>query len=156
MPVGAEGETVRIELGGKGDLQADIKATFPDADIIGLRLINGRPTKALLEITNNEDGPIGLAYVTGALSTTKELPADAPAYESILRNLTAVPYNMQIAAGESKQVPYAFSLDMHPQDVQLQIIALITSSKGNIHQVAAFSDAASVVEAPTNFLDPQM
>lgn len=59
-------------------------------------------------------------------------------------------------AGESKQVPYAFALDMQPQDVRLELVAVLSDSQGGIYQVSAYNSTASIVEPPTSFLDPQM
>ncbi|PFH60515.1 hypothetical protein XA68_10829 [Ophiocordyceps unilateralis] len=138
------------------ELAADIKTTFPDADILGVRLINGRATKALVEVKNKEDGPIKVAYLAGALVSTKPLPANAPAYQAIVRNLTAVQYNLDIEAGEAKAFPFSFMLDMQPQDVHLQLVAVVTNAKGNLVQVPAHNGTASIVEAPTSFFDPQI
>lgn len=137
-------------------LAADIKTTFPDADILGVHLVNGRPTKALVEVKNREGAPIKVAYLAGALVGTQPLPADAPAYQAIVRNLTAVQYNLEIAAGEAKALPFSFMLDMQPQDVRLQLVAVVADPKGNIVQLPAHNGTASIVEAPTSFFDPQI
>ncbi|KAF4978696.1 hypothetical protein FZEAL_4965 [Fusarium zealandicum] len=141
---------------GTQQLAADVSATFPEADIFGVKLVNGRPTKSLIEISNREAGAIQVAFIGGALASTKELPAERPAYERIIRNLTAVPYNLAIEAGEKKELPFSFALDMQPQDVLLELVAVISDSKGTIHQIPVHTASASIVEAPTSFLDPQI
>ncbi|KID98268.1 signal sequence receptor alpha chain, partial [Metarhizium majus ARSEF 297] len=138
------------------DLAAVVKTTFPDSDILGVRLINGRPTKALVEITNKEDAPIQISVLAGVLATAKTLPEGTPAYQGIIRNLTVVQYNHAIEAGETKSFTYSFALDMQPQDVKLQIAAVITNANGDMYQVQAHDGLAAIVEAPTSFLDPQI
>lgn len=140
----------------KPQLAADAKTTFPDADIFGVKLVNGRPTKALVEITNHESTPITVAMVGGALVSTKERAADSPAYEGIVRNLTTVQYGLEIEAGAKKELSFAFAQDMQPQDVLLQVVAVITDAKGGIYQLQAYNQTASVVEPPTSFFDPQI
>ncbi|KOS18360.1 hypothetical protein ESCO_002523 [Escovopsis weberi] len=137
-------------------LRADIRASFADADILGLKLINGRPTTALLEVSNREDAPITVALVVGTLSSTQELPADAPAYQAIVRNLTGVSYNLAVDAGETKSVPYSFSQDLFPQDVVLRLTTVITNDNGDVFQVIAYEGPTAIVDPPTSFLDPQM
>jgi pimeloyl-ACP methyl ester carboxylesterase len=134
-----------------------LSMTFPDADaVLGIKLLNNRPINALIEVDNHESASIQVAFVAGSLSTTKELPADAPSYQSILRNLTAVQYSVDIEAGEKKSLTFPFALDLHPQDVNIKLVAVVMDTKGNIFQVPALEDRASVVDPPVSFFDPQM
>jgi len=138
------------------ELKADIITTFPETDIFGVKLVNGRPTKAVVDITNNEKTPIIVAFMGGQLFHTKELKADAPANDAILRNLSTVRYDATIAPGEKQSLPFSFVLDMHPQETRLQIVGVITNQDNRIFQVEAYNGLVDIVDAPASIFDPQI
>lgn len=45
---------------------------------------------------------------------------------------------------------------MNPLDVEVRVVAVISNAKSAVFQVQVGSSAASIVEPPTSFLDPQM
>jgi len=137
-------------------LAVSVTATFPSAEVFGVKLINGHATQAILDITNNEAEPISVAIIGGALSTLKNLPAGIHPSAAILRNLTATKYGVEIPAGAKESLPYTFTTDMQPEDLRLQLIAVVADSKGTVYQVQAFNETVTVVEAPTSFFDPQI
>lgn len=118
--------------------------------------MNGRPSKAVLEIANHEQSPIQLNFLGGSLAKPDEAASSTPAGDAIVRNLTAMRYDLAVEPGEKKAVPYSFVLDMQPQDVRIQLVAVVSNAKGDIFQVNAHESVASIVEAPTSIFDPQM
>lgn len=107
-------------------------------------------------MTNNEKAPVTVALVAGVLANPELLPENTPAWQGILRNLSAVQYDAAVQPGEAKELSYAFSVDMLPRDVKLEIMTVITDAKGAVYQVPAYGSVASVVDPATNLLDPQM
>lgn len=119
-------------------------------------MINGHATQALVEIVNGEDTPVQIAVIGGSLASTKELPAGTHPSASIIRNLTNKSYDFAIPAGEKASFPYAFTTDLNPQDLNLLLIAVISSPSGGVYQLPAYNGTVTVVEAATSFFDPQM
>ena len=134
------------------NLDVTASASFPESEVFGIKLINGRPTKALLEFQNNEKSPVTIAIVGGNLHTTKPLTGGS----SILRNITSTRFDVTIPASEKKTLTYSFTNDLHPQDLRLTLWAIVTSATHEAYQINAFNGTISVVEAATSFFDPQM
>lgn len=123
--------------------------SFPDSEVFGVKLINGRATKAVLSLHNEEPKAVTVAFIGGSLL---HVGAEQP---TILRNLTTQRYNVEIPAGESESLTYTFVNEMHPQDVQLNLATVIKQDEF-IYTLQAFNGTVSVVEAPLSILDPQM
>lgn len=138
------------------NLAVSVTASFPQSEIFGIKLINGHATQAVLDFTNNEPEPISVAVVGGALASLQPLAPGTPPSAAILRNLTSTRYGVEIPAGETQSLPYVFSTEMHPQDLTLQIVAVVQSETGDVYQVQAFNGTVSVVEAATSLFDPQI
>jgi len=126
--------------------------SFPQSEIFGVKLVNGRKTQAVLSISNEETAPVTVRMIGGSLWT---LPYGEQATQ-IVRNLTLARPNLEIPAGEKESVVYSFVTELHPQDLQLNIAAVISDDKGAYYTLQAFNATVSVVEAPTSFFDPQM
>jgi hypothetical protein len=138
------------------NLAVSVSASFPNAEVFGVKLINGHATQAVLDFTNNEAEPIQVALIGGALSSLQPLAPDIHPSAAIVRNITATRYDVEIPAGEKQTLPYTFTTDLHPQDLRLNLIAVVSSRAGDVYQVQAYNETVSVVEAATSIFDPQM
>ncbi|KAJ4290468.1 Increased recombination centers protein 22 [Kalmusia sp. IMI 367209] len=132
------------------NLKVAITASFPQSEIFGVKLINGHATQARLSIDNQEPEPVTVAIVGGSLIK------DAGAETHILRNLTGQRYGLEIPAGEEQTLTYSFATEMHPQDVRLQLVAVLQDKKNAFYTVSVYNETVSIVEAPTSIFDPQI
>lgn len=146
--IGAEGSPLD---GSTSKLAVKVSTSFPQAEIFGVKLVNGHPTNAVLSVTNNEPTAISVRFIGGSLWSATY--AGQPT--QLIRNLTTTAYDGIIPAGESESYSYKFVTDMHPQDVRLNLAAVVVDEKQAFHTVSAFNETVSVVEAPTSVFDPQ-
>lgn len=133
-------------------LAVSVSASFPDAEIFGIKLVNGKSTKALLSFSNNEPESVTVKFIGGVLWT----PPFDPQGSRIVRNLTATRFHIEIPAGEKQSLPYSFVTELHPQDLRLELAAIMSSSDGKDFALQAFNETISIVEQDTSFFDPQM
>ena len=138
------------------NLAVSVSASFPQSEVFGVKLVNGHATQALLDFTNHEAEPVNVAIIGGALSTLQPLAPGTHPSAAVVRNLTHTRYDVEIPAGEKQTLPFSFTTDLHPQDLRLNIIAVVASQAGAVYQVQAFNETVSVVEAATSIFDPQM
>lgn len=141
-----------------------ISTSFPTSEIFGTKLVNGHSTHASLLITNNEANPVTVSMIGGSLWTLPSSALYAPNMN--LRNLSTTRYNLGIEAGASQEVSYKFGVDMQPQDLRLELVAVIeapppediegSDGKGAWYTLNAFNGTVSVVEPETSIFDPQM
>lgn len=128
-----------------------ISTSFPSSEIFGIKLVNGHATQALLSITNDEPEAVNVNFIGGNLWSN--VFAGGP---QIIRNLTTTRYNVEIPAGQTDSISYNFATDLHPQDLRLNLAAVISDSEGTPYTLQAFNETVSVVEADTSIFDPQM
>lgn len=129
-----------------------VSASFPSSEIFGIKLINGHPTQALLSFANDEPAPITVSFIGGSLWT----PDIDPQGSRIVRNLTTTRYNVETPAGQKESLSYSFATELHPQDLRLNLAAVLSDSAGAFYTIQAFNETVSIVEPDTSFFDPQM
>ncbi|KAF2004273.1 hypothetical protein P154DRAFT_485430 [Amniculicola lignicola CBS 123094] len=151
LTASAEAKVVEMEQESAqmANLKVSISASFPQSEIFGVKLINGHATQAVFSIKNEEPAPISLAIIGGSI-VQNGVPEP-----QVLRNLTTQKYSVEVPAGQSETVTYSFSTEMHPQDVRLQLVAVLTDAKNAFYTVSAFNETVTVVEAPISIFDPQ-
>ncbi|KAF1970994.1 hypothetical protein BU23DRAFT_510666 [Bimuria novae-zelandiae CBS 107.79] len=143
-------EVVESEQAQTPNLKVSISASFPQSEIFGVKLINGHATQARLSINNQEPEPVTVAIIGGSLIK------DAGDQTHILRNLTGQRYGLEIPGGEEQTLTYSFATEMHPQDVRLQLVAVVQDKKNNFFTLSAYNETVTIVEAPTSIFDPQI
>ncbi|KAI4119551.1 MAG: hypothetical protein LQ345_000548 [Seirophora villosa] len=137
-------------------LSVQISTSFPSSEIFGIKLVNAVPTLAVLSITNDEPSPINVVFIGGSLWTLPDTPSSPPTPQ-IVRNLTTTRYkDITIPAGEKESVEYRFATELQPQDLLLNLAAVVTDEKGETYTIAAFNETVAVVERDTSIFDPQI
>ncbi|KAK4935102.1 Increased recombination centers protein 22 [Elasticomyces elasticus] len=130
-------------------LAVTVEASFPDAEIFGIKLVNGKPTEAVLSFMNQEPEPVVVQFVGGSLWSPDV------ANPVIVRNLTTAQYAVELPAGEKQSLPYRFQTNMHPQDLRLNLAAVV-SSHNTFYTLQAFNGTVSIVEPDASIFDPQL
>ncbi|KAJ9627805.1 Increased recombination centers protein 22 [Taxawa tesnikishii (nom. ined.)] len=136
-------------------LNVQISASFPNSEVFGVKLVNGHPTQVVLSVDNQEPEEVVLQFVGGSLMTPVGVPG-APSPPQIVRNLTAQRYGVSIPAGEGDTLTYTFVNEMHPQDLTLNLAAVIQNHRGDFFTKQVYNETVSVVEAPSSIFDPQI
>ncbi|MCJ1391591.1 hypothetical protein MMC18_004455 [Xylographa bjoerkii] len=136
------------------NLAVKVSTSFPSSEIFGIKLVNGHPTQALLSFTNDEASPINVAFVGGSLWGPD--PKTNGATSRIVRNVTSTRYNVEIPAGEKESVSYSFATELHPQDLRLQLTAVVANEAGTMYTLNAFNETVSVVEPDASLFDVQL
>ncbi|KAF2667041.1 hypothetical protein BT63DRAFT_427460 [Microthyrium microscopicum] len=133
-------------------LKVAAEVTFPDSEVFGIKLVNGRPTTAHFAIHNGEEQPVTISMIGGSLwpLDVTELTAAGP-----VRNLSTTTYNTEIAPAGNLSLTYKFATELHPQDLRLLLAGIVKDQNGVQFQLEAFNGTVSVVEAPLSLFDPQ-
>lgn len=134
------------------NLAVKITTSFPSSEIFGVKVVNGQATQALLSISNEEPEPVTVKFIGGSLWTTS-YGAQPP---QNVRNLTTARHNIEIPAGEKDSVSYSFTIDLQPQDLRLNLAAVIADKEGTVYTYQAHNETVSIVEPDSSLFDPQM
>jgi len=134
-------------------LSVAAQVTFPDASVFGIKLVNGKPTTALLNFLNGEEDPVTVRMIGGSLWPPSALDIKE---SQAIRNLSSTLFSTVIPPNTNQTLQYQFTTELHPQDLRLLLAAIVEDSKGHTFQIESFNGTVSVVEAPISIFDPQM
>ena len=131
----------------------DVKAaaSFPSSEIFGVKLVNGQPTQAVLDFTNDEADPVKVVFLGGSLWSNQYQGGP-----QLVRNLTTQRTNVDIPSGAKASLSYFFLTEMLPQDLTLNLAAVVADEKGTPYTILAYNETVSIVEPDTSIFDPQM
>ena len=153
------------------NLAVKVGTSFPQSEIFGVKLVNGHPTQSVVSFSNEHTTPVTIAFGNVPCATlpyckplTKAVggslwgpdPKTQGETDRIVRNLTSTRYNVQIPPGEKESVSYNFATELHPQDLRLNILAVVMSENGGIYTMNAYNETVSIVEPDASFFDPQL
>lgn len=93
-----------------------------------------------------------VVFIGGSLWT----PTFGTQAPQLLRNLTTTRYNVEVPAGQQKSVSYSFVTELSPQDLNLNLGAVVTDAQGTAYTLQAFNETISIIEPDTSIFDPQM
>ncbi|CAO3611760.1 unnamed protein product [Cunninghamella echinulata] len=124
----------------------EVVAQFPD-NPFGL-IVNGQKNKVILTLTNKEASNAAVLAVSGQLSLVDD-------ESKVIRNLTGLRYDVQVASEASVDVPYSFYSEFAPGELSLKLfVDLLTGEK--IVRVVGYSGTVTITDPETSFLDPQL
>jgi lipopolysaccharide export LptBFGC system permease protein LptF len=130
-------------------LAVSVQTSFPTSEIFGIKLVNGQPTQALVSFSNDEDSPVVVNFVGGSLWSTDDIAR-------IVRNLTTTSYGVEIPAGQKETIPFNFVTEMHPQDLRLNLVSVVSDSQNRFFTLEAFNGTVSIVEQEASIFDPEV
>ncbi|CAO3622062.1 unnamed protein product [Cunninghamella blakesleeana] len=124
----------------------EVVAEFPD-NPFGL-IVNGQKNKVVLSLTNKDAANAAVLAVTGQLSLVDD-------ETKIVRNLTGLRYDVQIASQATAEVPFTFYSEFAPGELALKLfVDLLAGEK--IVRVVGYSGTVTITDPETSFLDPQL
>lgn len=117
--------------------------------MFGVKLVNGRPTHAEVKFKNLDSEPVTVTAIGGSLWTLTE-PAQS------VRNLTTTRYGVDVEGNSEETVVYTFATELLPQDLGLNLAAMVLKKDGVLFTLPAYNGTVSVVEPEMSIFDPQV
>ncbi|KZT73099.1 hypothetical protein DAEQUDRAFT_636847, partial [Daedalea quercina L-15889] len=118
-------------------------AQFPEENAFG-HVVNGERNKIFLNIENQSDRNITIKSIAGSFHH--------PESNNLVKNTTALAYDVLLLEGAKMQLPYAFYSEFRPGDLKLNIW-LDHETDGHKYRVTAYDSIITIVEPETSWFD---
>nr|ODN88237.1 hypothetical protein L203_02845 [Cryptococcus depauperatus CBS 7841] len=126
-----------------------VSATFPESNVFG-NVVNGEKNNILLHLANS--GSKNYTLVSASASYH-----DINNHWALVKNATALKYDVPLFAGSNFSAPYTMYSEFRPQEMGLTVLVnLAENGSKDIHTLTAFNRTVSIVEAPASWIDLQL
>ncbi|KAI0925902.1 hypothetical protein AcW1_008213 [Taiwanofungus camphoratus] len=123
-----------------------VVASFPEDNAFG-HVVNGERNTILLTVENQSDLNITIKSVAGSFHH--------PETNALVKNTSALAYNIPLLGGARMQVPYSFHSEYKPGDLKLNIW-LEHTADGETYHVTAYDSIVTIVEPEMSWFDLKM
>ncbi|OCH95447.1 hypothetical protein OBBRIDRAFT_788333 [Obba rivulosa] len=110
-------------------------------------IVNGEKNKIFLTVENQSGRNVTLKSIAGSFHH--------PESNALVKNTSALAYNIPLLEGAKLQLPYMFHSDFKPGDLRLNIW-LEHSADDKIYRVTAYDSIVTVVEPEGSWFDLKM
>jgi len=118
-------------------------ATFPEDNAFG-QIMNGEQNKIFLTVENHSDLNVTIKSVAGSFHN--------PDTNALVKNTTALAYDVLLLEGAKMQIPYTFYSEFKPGDLKFNIW-MDHVADGEIYRVTAYDSIVTVVEPEASWFD---
>jgi len=120
-----------------------VSASFPETNVFG-HVINGEKNSLVLSVESKSDRNVTLVRVAGSVHHAET--------NTLIKNLTSMPYNVPLLEGVKLQLPYAFYSEFKPGDLRLNIW-VEHAVEDSTYRISAYDSIVTVVEPDVSILD---
>ncbi|GBE88247.1 hypothetical protein SCP_1300620 [Sparassis crispa] len=118
-------------------------ALFPEDNAFG-QVVNGERNKIFINIENLSDRNVTIKSVAGSFHN--------PDSNSLVKNTSALAYDVALLEGSKIQLPYQFYSEFKPGDLKLNIW-LDHTADGRVYRVTAYDSIVTIVEPEGSWFD---
>ncbi|KAI9259465.1 hypothetical protein BDA99DRAFT_93530 [Phascolomyces articulosus] len=124
----------------------EVTADFPD-NPFG-HITNGQRNKVVLKLANKDNADFSVLAVSGKVSLVEQP-------DKILRNLTALRYDLTVTPEGTVEIPYLFHSEFAPGDLALTIFIDVLGDE-KLLRVVGYEGIVTIVDPETSWFDPQL